>query len=461
MPVVLSQPSQPSQPAALPFSEFLAALFDALSAAGVRPCVLRNYQGFPSANLGNDIDLLIAPADLPRAAQAIRSIAGLRIAGYTERRLVANFFLEGIEQNAGSRALQIDFDLGLYWKGLRYMPVEAVLEAAIPRQAGNASFYIPSPAHEAIISLMASLLLGGYVKEKYFSQVQKTFAEESSAVIVALAPCFGTALSAQLVEAAIAANRPKLLRCVRPLRRALLLRNILRAPLRGAWAMADYYARELAFRTSPRTLETVFILAPNGFRSAAIAGSLIPRLQSLAVAVEQHPLRSRLVLRHNPSAKDTAARPEVKALQDSFLSFAGLASWLAGEWLNQFADKKNLTLRICQGCCPSSVGPGSGWLFGQALRLLPSPLLCILLGPRAEGPAASRRELFYGKTNEVCRALVENGRSYILLNASLPDDRITAEAHAAIVDALARRAELKLNKRFPPSHARDKRKAAH
>src|ERR1700685_3439162 len=75
---------QPSERPCLPFSEFLVALFQALAAEGLRPCVLRNYEGFPTQNVGGDLDFLIPPSELPRAIRALRTIHGIRIVGSTD-----------------------------------------------------------------------------------------------------------------------------------------------------------------------------------------------------------------------------------------------------------------------------------------------------------------------------------------------------------------------------------------
>jgi hypothetical protein len=161
MPFDATQPVTVSRTPALPFGDFLRALLPALDGHGVRCCVLRNYEGFPEQNLGHDVDLLIRSADLPRAVAALRSVDGIRIVGATVRAGGPSLFLEGVSAEDGVRALQVDFITSLNWKGMPHLQTEAILEAAIPRHAGNMSFLVPAPAHEAIISLLSSLLVGG------------------------------------------------------------------------------------------------------------------------------------------------------------------------------------------------------------------------------------------------------------------------------------------------------------
>jgi energy-coupling factor transporter ATP-binding protein EcfA2 len=450
---------QPLQLQALPFSEFLVALIEALDREGLCPCVLRNYEEFPGNNVGNDIDFLLPPSELTSALRAVRSIQGIRIVGYTdERSYVTNVFLEGISSGANSRALQVDFDLSLTWKGLPYLPMDAVLHSAIPRSAGNATFFVPSPMHEAIISLFASLLIGGQLKEKYFPKVQNAFAGDRSSAIAALLPQFGVKAATRLVDSVIGGDRRKVLGSVRPLRASLALRSLLRRPARTVLAIVRHYTNEFAFRFSPRTLETVCILHPDGGGKTTLVETLIPLLRSSAVVVEKEHSRTQLSLLRESSESTQGAEFHAQAPRSSLVSMAKVVAWLLDEWLNQFFGKRNLTLRISESCwCDLLAAPeryrygGPNWFVRLVGKLFPSPDLWIMLNPLPDNlqptnpevqPAEIRRQL------DVYRAFVKTRKRYIILDASLPADQVTESAYAAIVDTLAKRADKALKNRF-------------
>jgi hypothetical protein len=434
------------------------ALFQALDAEGVRFCVLRNYQGFPASNIGNDIDLLISPSDLPRVIRVIRSIKGICVVGYAERHCVASVFLEGISQDRDSRALQIDFDLCLTWKGLPYLLTDAVLEAAIPRQAGNLSFLVPSPVHEAISSLLASLLVGGWLKEKYFPQVQRTFDSDRSEVVAALKPLFGQKLSTRLVNAVIEGNRRKLLGCVRPLRIALLLRSLWHRPLHSVLAIVRHYAGEFAFRHSSRSRETVFILASDGEGKSNIAEALMPGLQAVAAMVEKRPLWPRLPVARRSLESTPGIDCHAPSPTGSSVSMVEAVLWTVNEWLSQFAEKRNFTLIIRESYYPDLlINPqscrygGSKWFARLVGKFIPSPVLWILLDPADEGLPSRNTERPGGNTyrqREAYRAFVMTRKNHVILNASQPVAELTEEAYAAIIETLARRADRQLRKRF-------------
>ena len=107
-----------------------------------------------------------------------------------------------------------------------------MLQAAIPRRAGNLEFLVPSPVHEAIISLLSSLLIGGWLKEKYFPKVQRTFADARMTVIATLSPAFGPKTAMRLANAVVEGDRGKMVDRVKPLRIALALHALRHKPLR-------------------------------------------------------------------------------------------------------------------------------------------------------------------------------------------------------------------------------------
>jgi hypothetical protein len=128
------------------------------------------------------------------------------------------------------------------------------------------------------------------------------------------------------------------------------------------------------------------------------------------------------------------------------------------EWLSQFAEKKNLTLRIREGCyqdqlagvrtrghdCPE-------WLARLAGKLFPSPDLLILLDLAEESVSTSNQAVIRAEMPaqlEAYRSFITRRNSYVILDASRPPANIMEEAYAAIIDALAQRTDRQLKKRF-------------
>lgn len=449
---------QPSQPVALSFGEFFAALIHSFENEGVRPCILRNYDGFPLSNSGNDIDFLISPRELPRAMRALRSIEGTRIVGYIERPYVVMVFLEGIRRSSEVRGLEIDFDLSLSWKGLPYLSTEEVLATAIPRRAGDLNFFVPSPMHEAIISLSTSLLLFKRVKEKYFPQVQRTFASESQAVIAALAPQLGLKSATRLVGGVVSGDRERVLDCIWPLRASLLFSGLRRRPIRAIVAIVRHHAREFTIRYSLKTLETVSILGPDRFRNSTMIESLMPLLQSSASFLEK--VSPGLKMDETPKQAGTASRrgDQWGSPGGVFALIAGAALLLFGEWRSQLRGKRTLTLRVCDCShydlliAPQRYQQHIPIWFARFIRtFIPPSDVWILLEANGDGERSTTEPLLLAETPrplETYRAFVEARKRYAVVNTSQPHVRATEHAYAAIVNALAQRTDGILNDRF-------------
>jgi hypothetical protein len=442
----------------MPFSEFLPALFRALDKEGVRYCVLRNYEEFPINNIGRDVDFLINLHDLQGVYRALHSIHGIRIVGYTERQYMASFFLAGVATGSQARTLQLDFDFSLTWKGLPYLPTEVVLNAAIPRPAGNLTIFVPSPAHEAIISLLASLLIGGWLKEKYLPRIRQTFTDNKSEVIAVLLPQFGLRTATRLLNSVTGGDRGSILGCVRSLRASLVLHNLFRRPIHNAIAVARHYGGELAIRYSPKTLHTVCIFGFDISDKTAIIDNLMRLLQSAAVMVEKRYLSSSL----SPKRQSLDIPSDTDFIDDAprgcLASIMVAILLLIKEWVTRLVVKTNLTLCILDGChhelsfdSKKYRYGGPKWFARLIGKLFPSPDLWILLDIPANISQSNSQNILLANTlreREAYRSFVKTRKKYIILDAERSQTSVTEEAYAAIIDALTLLTDRQLKNRF-------------
>ncbi len=449
---------QSSKSPVMPFSEFLFALFRALDKEGVRYCILRNYEDFPISNIGRDIDFLIYPFDLPGVNRALHSIHGIRIVGYTERHYVASFFLTGVSTSLQAQALQIDFDLSLTWKGLPYLPTDAVLNAMISRPAGNSTFFVPSPVHEAIISLLASLLVGGWLNEKYLARVSQVFADNRNEVIASLLPQFGLYTARQLVDSVISGDYARIVSCVRSLRISLILCNLFRRPLHSALSIARHYGGELTLRYSPKTLHAVSIFGADFRGNTSVISTLMPLLNSMAVVVELHHISTTLSHEHQLWDTHSSLNCSNDAPRSWLASMACVIILLVNTWVTQLMERRNLTLHIYDGCYQDlSINAkkyryaGPMWLMQLLGVLFPSPYLWILLDVPDNISQSGCHKFLTTETLRLrnsYRSFVKTRKRYIILDAGRPSAIVAEDARDAIIDALALCTAKQLRDRF-------------
>ncbi len=412
----------------LPLEEFLCKLKNALAAEGLPFCILRNYSGFPTVNAGNDIDLLLEPQNLPRTVRALRSIHGLHTIAFLERPYVANLFFHGVAARPDSECIEIDFDLSLSWKGLPFLAFGEVLNKARCRVAGKIDFLIPAPEHEAIISLFGSLLSGGFIKEKYLPDVQSFFIAAGQQVHLALAPRFGDAVSRKLIDAVISADRSRIRNCIRPLRRSLLLRALCRRPAQSLLAIIRHYVGELRVRFSPSTAADIAIASTDKALAAGVITALAPMLRPATVLLATQPCPA---CKKNAGAADRCFRIRI---------FRTLRC-IVFHWVQRFAPKKHLTLRLHGDCCfewlawqKTSQGPSFEWLAKIVTRLSPAPGLLIVLSFAGSGlnPGGAQAEAKKPRR--------------VVLDASRSAAELVEEAYTAIIAWLAERAELRIRR---------------
>ncbi len=444
-----------------PFNEFLAALFQALEREGVLACVLRNYEAFPFENVGGDIDLLVSPSQLACAVRAIRSVDGVRTVGFTEPTYAGKcMFLEGISQTPRTRAIQIDLIFRLGWKGLPYLDVDSVLKSAILRQAGGLNFFVPSPLHESIISLFSSLLVSGYLKEKYWPQVRQTFTSREAEVISELTPQFGPEPATQMVKAVVSGDYQRIMDSRKLVCRSLAIRSLLRRPLRSADSVVRHFTRALISRFTPRNLETVCILDPDGSYNAEIIERLMAILPSVAKTAKEFDF---LPSHYGAAAcRQTAimAASQRSVATVSYISLWRIARFVVRDWVCQFRVKRDIKLRVAgityddlpiKSANPNHTVPM--WFAQLVAKLAPPADLWIYLNPGADALQSRNSEL--SATESVQRLEVfgrfanMTRRKHVTVEAGKPLADVTEDVYTAIIAMLAERTEKLLGKAFP------------
>jgi hypothetical protein len=414
----------------LAFPEFLTLLFNSLASKRVRACILRNYEGFPTENAGSDLDFLIAPEDMPPAVSALYSIERIRVVGCAERFSGTSFFVEGVEAEAGSRAFQIDFITGLNWKGSPFLTTSAVLDLAIERRVGGLTFLVPSPIHEAIVSLFSGLLVGGVVKEKYFPRVQGTFSERGPEVVAALAPQFGSRVARRLADAVIAGDRRKILKCIRPLRRSLAIRSLYRHPISSIHNALGHYRCEFAVRRLPGTLHVIRISgAASRFKDDLVSGLLI-HLKNAAKVIEPCDFNPKLP----PQLQD--GRTGLRSMPAALRTIHDGLRWLFAEWLCRFESKPSLKIRLHS--TNDFETPDTLLHFGSRKFTWCTDLIHKLVPAPAVWLAIER--------SDTC--VSDPKVRVVRLDLSQPPELLLEQAYAAIIEGLAERTSKKLSHRF-------------
>ncbi len=387
---------------------FLEHLFEALRGGGIRFCVLRNYAALYDDNR-SDVDLLVAPADLPRVAQALEAA---REAVGAECVREMDFVCRSYIYRRGADLFHIDIEYSKRWRLCPILPVGEILEAATPKDG----FFIPSPEHEAIV-LWAQAIGAGHLSERYRQRLEALGAFADPARFAALCRrIFGEA-GAELPEAP---HRGGEARSLIQRLRSVLARRALAQP--GAvLRYAGWDARRLLRRlTRPTGLRLEVVSVQGVVDAAALLGSLevlFPEAKTRVVDGRQRPgLRARLaqwhtlfkggvVLRQTVVEDDPAATKAATRLRPGGGGSARLAVIGYEAEGSVVADLQSGFCEVCTDPAELPARVSAAFAAAQGSRPARQPgLFCVLLGLDGAGKTAVARALC---RREVSGELVE------------------------------------------------------
>lgn len=145
---------------------FLIRLIDELEAARCSPVLLRNFEGFPD-EIGNDLDVYVRPQRIYDAFAVLNSCARAEGGSISHIHRRGYFIAIWLRFPDCEPPVHIDLYHGaLTWHGLHFLDDDELVGNSRPAEPG-ARQRIPAPCHEALISLLASILWGGYFKQRY------------------------------------------------------------------------------------------------------------------------------------------------------------------------------------------------------------------------------------------------------------------------------------------------------
>jgi hypothetical protein len=249
----------------MPAEETLLA---ALAATG--GAVLRNSDVMANLRRGGDVDILV-----PHLRAGLRALCGLL---GSPRLVLRRSYVWSVCYDWG----KVDLLPSLEWRGATYLEAAAVLERAHTDERGVRCV---DPVDEAIVCWFASLLWGGFFKERYRRQVQDAAMSDPLVMTERLSPAVGRHWAARLVAAAAEERPESATGFVRQLRRSLQVRSAGRRPVAWLRGVARFVLGELALRCGAP--QPILALPPDvsGEVLGAVVAAWPPSLGPASVAI--------------------------------------------------------------------------------------------------------------------------------------------------------------------------------
>ena len=429
-------------------SQLVAAVFRAWQQAGINCLVLRNYDSLPHFTT-NDIDVLVDPGQLRQAEQALLeagSKAGFRLHNRVEFATLA-LYLSSRQSNA-----QAHFDLftALKWRGFEFVACQKFLR----HKMGRDLFFIPHPADETAAKLLASLIYTGKVKEKYKPFIAAGLQAEPAAITNLLARTYGPAHASFLVKAGAQARWADIEAATGTLRRALILRQLMRRPWRTIRSLL-LDAQRLARRFLRPPGVTVVLCGADGSGKSTAATALMEELSGTFSLSKVHHFHWKppLFSTRRRAARGPATDPHGKPARNPMVSlcyfgFHWLEFFLGSHlrfrpitsrgglilidrfYYDFFVDQRRYRLRV-----PQSI-VRLGHFF------LKKPDLVVLLDAPARVLQNRKQEVALAETERQRAAyseLVRSFRNGLVVDATQPPERVGVGISRAILDFMAER----------------------
>lgn len=225
---------------------FLTTLVQELEQAGCFPVLLRNHETFPE-EIGNDLDIFVRGESLYTALSILRDGAARQGGGIGHVHRRGYFVAVWLRFPDSVKPVHVDLYHGaLTWHGQRFLGDDELVRAS--RMTGDTVRYrIPAQGHEALVSLLASILWGGFFKVRYQDHLHELISspEEKERFTASLEKSF--AHDGNVLAQAVSRKEASLLvtsRFSTGLRWKLMIHGLLSTPLESIQGWLEHWIEE-------------------------------------------------------------------------------------------------------------------------------------------------------------------------------------------------------------------------
>lgn len=437
MPTTISAALQEEIPARVEQDD-LASINAFLHSLGRDAVVLRNHDFKANLGRGGDIDILVA--DMATARKQMVNHLGKPWWRMCRTYVEGCFYLWG----------HLDLTPRMEWHGAVFISNQTLLDDAEISSFGFGKLRL---AHEALICWFASLIWGGFFKERYKPIILEAAQRDGEAFERALEEAVGHGWGKRLLVMAKEGRPEDSVASVKELRRALWWSGFRKAPVKTTKGWLNHWTREVWMRLAP-PVPWVAVLGPDGCgKSTVLAGieALWGAKQLKTKLYHWRPEILRLGSRDagpetNPHGKPPrgllASLSKLAFLWlDWFVGFRGLIANYRAKGFFVIFDRHYLDLLVDP--IRYRYG-GPAWLARAVARLIPKPNAVILLDAPSEIVHARKKETSFEEAvrqREAYLKLVRSLETGHIVDCSQPPERVIAEVAQILSDVTQRYAD--------------------
>jgi len=427
----------------MPLKLFIDTLIALLEENRISYCILRNYEGLPEINLGNDIDILVPLECRTSLKILLFQMPNIKVTSILERPQGMMVFVYGVGNGGKYQALEIDFIFSLSWKGIDFLDTHTVLQMAKPMDSTNLKIIVPTREHEAIISLFSSYLIGGWIKERYFESVRSTFKIYERQVTSTLGKFMGSTVAANVVTAVLADNRKELMAILPTIKGELLRRSFLRRPFDSCKRIIRHFSRELQIYFSQKHILSIGILGPDGAGKSTIIREMEPLLTNITKEIVVLHLKPKIFGSRLNSKIVTD--PHALPVRSQIISICKVIIWCIEISIDKINHRhRNTTLRIWDRYFHDILIDPVRYRYGGPMPLInwiakkiPQPTLWILLDAPTSVLQCRKQEVSAAETDRQRRkyiSLMGTFNDGVIIDASNSKEKVANEIAQLIIE---------------------------
>lgn len=425
-------------PAEIPEEALLSFLRDLPGAL-----ILRNHDVIANLERGGDVDVLARHIDDAEC----RLIAAFGIPLF--------FFGHSYVRSYRYQWGQVDLWPDLQWKGAVYLDNLLVFEAMETSPDGLPRL---RTAHEAVVSWLTSLLLGGFFNKRYRGVIVEAAHTDHAVLHDALCAAAGRRWRQRLLKAAVAGTPEDSERWANALRRSVRAQAFRRDTLGTLRRWFAYYTAAAKLRLDP-PMPWVVLLGSDGSGKPTLVEALKKRLVRSRALDEVRVFHWRPgVLLPGRGDGGPVTDPHAKPAHGLFRSVVKLVFLLADWWLGYWRHLAHLRLKKClvvfDRCYLDMLVDPKRYRYGGpiglarfAARLAPVPDLTVVLDAPPDVAHSRKLEVSLSETARQREAYLDLARrtpGARIVDTSRPVHEVAAEVEGLVLGLMAERTRRRL-----------------
>lgn len=244
--------------------------------------VMRNYEGLPVSNRSKDLDLGVSHKDFKKAHRIICEVMNEEGFGKVfylryQYAICSTFFWDN---GKDLESIKIDLIDGFVWRGAQLVDFNDIYT----RRVKYSNFFVPSQVDDGIMLLIKPLMTGGFIKEKYIPDIDKSLSDNTEEFSKIYRRIFGNKIYEKTWKDVSVGNYKALIPLKKEICNAAWEHAFQKNPISTVRNMCEHFLLEITRCISRKRPTMISVLGPDGVGKTTFLDLFIKEFSDLCVA---------------------------------------------------------------------------------------------------------------------------------------------------------------------------------